>query len=57
MLLTLLLLAYLAALLWFGLYGNTRDVTLRSLLTTGGTTGVLLADKKSAKFVRMGAPS
>ncbi len=42
MLLTLLLLAYLAALLWFGLHGNTQDMTLRSLLTTGGTTGALL---------------
>ncbi len=42
MLLTILLLAYLAALLWFGLYGNTRDATLRTLLTTGGTTGTIL---------------
>ena len=29
MLLTILLLAYLAALLWFGLYGNTRDASHR----------------------------
>ena len=41
-LLTFLILLYLAALLWFGLRGNTGDRGLRALLTTGGTTGAIL---------------
>ncbi|MDO5532426.1 hypothetical protein [Sutterella sp.] len=40
--LTALILIYLAALLWFGIRGNTHDHTIRSLLTAGGATGAVL---------------
>lgn len=41
-LLTLLILIYLALLLWFGIRGNTKDRNLSGLLTTGGSTSALL---------------
>ena len=41
-LLSLLIVGYLALLLWFGIRGNTKDRTLSGLLTTGGTTSAAL---------------
>lgn len=41
-LLSLLIVCYLALLLWFGIRGNTKDRTLSGLLTTGGTTSAAL---------------
>ena len=41
-LLTWLLLAYLAVLLWFGIRGGSEDREIKSLLTAGGATGALL---------------
>ena len=40
--LTLLVLAYLAALLWFGIRGGTRERELNAFLTAGGSAGALL---------------
>ena len=40
--LTLLVLAYLAALLWFGIRGGTREHELNAFLTAGGSAGALL---------------
>jgi SSS family solute:Na+ symporter len=37
--LTLLVLAYLAALLWFGIRGGTRERELNAFLTAGGSAG------------------
>ena len=40
--LTLLVLADLAALLWFGIRGGTRERELNAFLTAGGSAGALL---------------
>ena len=42
MLLTILILLYLALLLWLGIRGTKKDQTLRSFLTTSGTTSATL---------------